>query len=419
MGEVDFCNDALVTSAPSADIFLRKEDDIGPPSLLKLLLATGDQRVEGAVARPYDFARMALMKNRNPHHGTAIRAKVQCTVGLGLEDEAAEDKLDDLCYGSLWSVLIQSVCYDVEDVGTGAIEVVRGNDGIRLFWRPARDFDIILEPDLVNVHYVVQTSEGPVVLARYGDVEDLRRRLAADPNPKPYAGQEQINELILFRAGTNMHREWGHVEWLSAVPYMEVAQAAVQHMFDFHQNRGVPDLLVLVSGGKVDATAWKQFKADLDRTVGLGNQHRSMAANIPLKEAKVDVHMLALDNQAISGTFAQITETATGSIMSAHGVPLALAAVAVPGKMGAANESSNAIMMFQALIVGPRQALFERTLNRTIGKELGIKFKFKTLIDEMGEQLAKLRPADTIGRMKDSLPQAAAEGRDLGDGLQD
>ena len=96
----------------------------------------------------------------------------------------------------------------------------------------------------------------------------------------------------------------------------------------------------------------------------------------------------------------------------------ALAAVAVPGKMGAANESSNAIMLFQALIVGPRQALFEKTLNRTLGRELGIKFKFKTLIDEMAEQLEKLRPADTMGRMKDSLPQAAAEGRDTGEGLQ-
>lgn len=369
--------------------------------------------------KPYDFARMANMKNRNPHHGTAVRAKVQCTVGLGLEDEAAEEKLDDLCYGSLWNTLIQSVSYDVEDVGTGAIEVDRSGDELRLFWRPARDFDIVLESNLVDTHYVVRGSDGKeVVYARFGDVERLRAALPNEVSGSLFASQKQINELILFRPGTNMHRDWGHVEWLAAVPYMEVAMAAVQHMFDFHQNRGVPDLLVLVTGGKVDTTAWKQFQADLNLTVGLGNQHRSMAANIPGKEIQANVHMLAMDNQAISGMFAQITETATGSIMSAHGVPLALAAVAVPGKMGAANESSNAIMLFQSLIVGPRQALFERTLNRTLGRELGIKFKFKTLIDEMAEQLEKLRPADTMGRMRDSLPQAAAEGRDVGGGLQ-
>ena len=40
------------------------------------------------------------------------------------------------------------------------------------------------------------------------------------------------------------------------------------------------------------------------------------------------------------------------------------------------------------------------------------------MTDEVAEQMKKLAPADTMGRMKDELGDAASEGRNIEDGLQ-
>ena len=63
--------------------------------------------------------------------------------------------------------------------------------------------------------------------------------------------------------------------------------------------------------------------------------------------------------------------------------------------------------------------------------DLGLKpkdFEFKSIVDKMAEDLAKLNPqkpgaasdgaANTLSGMRSTLPEAAAEGRNLNDGMK-
>ena len=46
-------------------------------------------------------------------------------------------------------------------------------------------------------------------------------------------------------------------------------------------------------------------------------------------------------------------------------------------------------------------------------------FEFESTVSEMGRVMKALQPADTAARMRDEIPEAAAQGRDLRDGLLD
>jgi hypothetical protein len=124
-----------------------------------------------------------------------------------------------------------------------------------------------------------------------------------------------------------------------------------------------------------------------------------------------------------SGTAASVTR--------AQRVPPILAGILIPGKMGAANELPNAIMAFQTLVIGPWHTIWQSILGATLGGKfnggLGLTvkdFEFKSIVDAMAEGLAKLTPkgpegaANTVSGMRETLPEAAASGRDVNDGLK-
>jgi hypothetical protein len=124
-----------------------------------------------------------------------------------------------------------------------------------------------------------------------------------------------------------------------------------------------------------------------------------------------------------------MTEALATTIVSAHRVPPILAGILIPGKMGAANELPNSIMAFQTLVIGPMQTIWQSILGATLGGKfnggLGLKpkdFEFKSIVDAMADGLQKLNPqkgaADTLGGMRSTLPEAAAEGRNLNDGVK-
>ena len=104
----------------------------------------------------------------------------------------------------------------------------------------------------------------------------------------------------------------------------------------------------------------------------------------------------------------------------------ARAQILIPGKVGASNEMSNAVVTFQGLVIGPKQLIFEDTLDCTLGDPsrnggMALKrgdFTLKTVVDEMAEALEKLNPMQTMGGMRQGLGEAAQEGRDLNAGLK-
>lgn len=379
----------------------------------------------GHVRRPFDFNRTALLKLHNEHHSTCIEAKKSATVGLGHTEDGTKKKLDPLCRVSWLHTMLQ-VSEDYESLGNGFLEVVR--DGsvesgaiTGLYFQPATDVNIVVEDDDYNFHYEV-TGAGvqrtEVKFAAYGDLDAFKGRAAGK-----LIKEKRVSELIQFSQPTSRSRWWGMPYWLAAIASIELVQSLKQHQFDFHQNRGVPEFMLFVMGTKVRAKDWKAIEEALQAQIGLGNSHKSLAINLTDPNITVQLEKLAMEGSADGEFFAKMMETLSVNIVSAHRVPPPIAGIVIPGKMGASNEATNAIMSFQSLVVGQGQENFETTLRCTLGQDKSLAFGedafiFRTIVEEMAEAMKVLQPADTMGRMRDELPEAAAQGRDLEDGLQ-
>jgi hypothetical protein len=295
----------------------------------------------------------------------------------------------------------------------------------------------VVENDLISHYYEIRggtiealaASANTTVMAPFGQLKAFTQRHAGK------IGGRSISEIIAIMDPSSQSRYYAVPSWLAAVADMELNQAVRQHVYDFHVNRGVPEFLLFLTGGRVDTKTWDAVVEAMQAYVGVGNSHKSSAFNIMGED--IEVHLEQLEsNDVIKGDFYRVmTEALSTTIVSAHRVPPILAGILIPGKMGAANELPNSIMAFQTLVIGPWQTIWQSILGATLGGKLngglGLTskdFEFKSIVDAMAEGLAKLAPktggepgdgpAKTVSGMRQTLPEAAAEGRDTNDGLK-
>lgn len=375
----------------------------------------------GRKPHPFDFGAARTFKLNSVQHSACIQASKQALVGLGFKSEKVEDTLDALCENS-WQDTLGDAAEDFLDTGNGYIEVVRTGDKITgLHHLPSNDVDIYIEDATYNRHYRIRSATGTGggiiggrVFARFGERDALRTRLQI-------AEDNTISEVIHFRQSTNMNRWYGYARWLAATASIELMQALHQFSFDFFINRGVPEFILFIKGGKVDKKDWTKIEDSIKATIGIGNQHKTMALNLDDPNLEVQVERLAMEGTGDSTMLRDMSETLALNIVSAHGVPPLLAGILIPGKLGATNELPNALQAFQALTIGPMQKTFQTTLGVTLGNPkfnggLGLDrkaFELKRVLDEID-----LGTMDTVSRMRETVPEAKANGRDLSAGLK-
>lgn len=422
----------------------------------------------GRKEHPFSYSQAHEFRHVNVHHSACIEAKVAATVGLGFTSQPTGEKdpmtggpasdpatgkpklkksavsliLDPLCEVSFQHLLTE-VCEDYWTCGVGFVEVVEdeSDEVLALYHCPARDVYKVLEDQAGNYHYEVTPSDGmgfTRVFARFGDRKRLLRagrsgtrrlggsvpipNLAVDGTPRrgrprksePY--QSKLTSLICIPRPSAQSRHYGMPDWLSAVLTIELVHCKHRHLYDFFLNRGVPEMILTVSG-LIEDEDWDQIQEKLKGTVGLGNQHKSMAIRFNDTEAKAQVHKLAMERMT-DGLFNELADVLAMQVVSAHGVPPLLAGIQIPGKLGATNELVNAMQAFQVLRIAPAQQVFEIMLSKTLGSRFPeIKeedWKLRTILEEIN-----VDKADTISRMRQPLAEANAQGRDLESGVKD
>lgn len=437
----------------------------------------------GRQLHPFDFGEVTDFKFKDVHHSACIEAKVNSTIGLGWETpsekrsreqkampmpmpmpapaapgaapvmppmpevpdpserSAVEEAMDPLCEDSFLS-LMTDVVEDFWQTGNGYIEVVReapGGPVAALYHVPSRHVYKFLDNEKGDYHFEVVGIENQVPgtehFARFGDVEGLLGRAqAGELEARGATGvgmlnPDQIGEIIHLRRPTALSRWYGFPDWLAAVATIELVEASVQHQFDFFYNRGVPEFMLFFLGQKLSKEDWKKVESAIRANIGTGNSHKSIALNIQDPEMRVELHRLAVEHK-VDSLYAEIADVNAARIVSAHGVPPLLAGIQIPRKLGATNELPNALQAFQILKIGPAQRLIETMLVNSLGNaELsgvsGLQpsdWTFKKITDaildgaETGGQGSQM---DTIARMRQTLPEAISEGRDLSDGLKD
>ena len=385
----------------------------------------------GIRERPFDVAAFNDLDTANVHHAACLAAKVASTVGLGFKKRENEkiskpasllNKFCTLADNSLQGVL-NPACEDYWRVGTGYVEIVRNdaNEIRGIHHLPSQTVRVFVEDEKYNFHYVVTSSDGFGIrhFARFGDREGLIER-ASKGIASGYGAVDpaKISEVIRFKRASSLNRWYGWPDWLAATPLIELGGMNVQYVFDFFNNRGCPEFIIFFKGAEITDEVWTEIETMIKATIGLGNGHKSGAINITQPGVEVQVEKLAIEGKS-DETFASLHDPIAMDIVSAHGVPPLLAGIQVPGKLGATNELPNALMSFQTLKIGQAQAYFSEVLDSSLGDPaLGIPglapsdFEFRTIIE-----LIHLPTMDTVARMRQTLPEAQAEGRDFGAGV--
>jgi hypothetical protein len=430
----------------------------GPPLLERLAKAdhpdvwSNQLHNLGIQPHPFNFNALYELQKANEHHAACINAKVRSTVGLGHPDadegtgmHRIDEVLNPLC-DSTWQETIMDVSEDYHQAGNGYLEVVRRGDTIEgLFHLPASWVYPVFEGGR-DKHFLINPSDTgagaseATVMASFGDKADFIRRMQA-PNPKAKDGRmrlyaassifsnynlddpDLVSEVIHFRRPTSMSKFYGYPNWLGAVASIELVQMLMQYNFDFFLNRGVPEMLLFLIGAGIEKSDMDAIEKTMKANIGLGNSHKSAAFNFKTdpESLKIQLEKLMGESGLNDDAFNSMRENLAMGIVSAHGVPPLLAGIQIPGKLGATNELPNALMAFQVLLVGPDQRLISQKLTATLGNSqfsnLGLTsqdFRFKKITDEFN-----LDAMDTAGRMRQTIPEANAEGRDLSQGVRD
>lgn len=416
------------SSRPSTQIFG------GDESLLKKALAqnvpkligTNQGTTSGIKAHLMNKLVARTLRDFNPTHGTCLDAKRSSSVGLGHRDQEVHEILDPLCRFS-WQDVLDSDGDDYWETGEAFIEVVwdEGRTEIQALnhVESAQVFVELEEEDnSADYHFLVSSeTKAQVMMARFDDLLELRKRFNVDKSGDIRRGQQSnvanrrrrstgntivSSELIHIRQATNKSRWYGFPDYLSATPSIELAQCMTQHEFDFYFNRAVPEFMLFLIGKTVNTASWAQIEQAIQAHQGLTNSHKTAAIHIPgsAEETKIQIEKLAMEDNGDNG-FSQKTMALSMMIATAHGIPPTLANVLVEGKIGAANETPNALLLFQKRKLGQAQRNFSQVLANTLGS--GVKFaqptgKSKTLTREqfLGKSgVAKPNPMDPQSAM--------------------
>lgn len=365
-------------------------------TLVHLLKASSPARQDGATNTGTEVGTRAhlinkgasrAMRDLNQTHATCLQAKRESSVGMGHRDQEIHDVLDPLCrYG--WQDALDSAGDDFVGEGEGFLEIV-WDEGRTLVqginFLDGADVHVVVEQENESeqIHYQVTgrtMTRETVAMAAWGDLLGLRQRygdaggfIRADligtrqgAIAAPAGGRIVNSEVIHFRMPNPRDPYSGYPDWVAATPAIELMQCMIRHEFDFHFNRGVPELIYEVIGN-IKRADWDEIRRVFAAQVGLGNSQKTAAFNYPGGPESIATKVHMLGDPRSQDFFSEKTDTLAMMIATAHGIPPMLANVILPGKIGASNEGPNALLLFQKRKLGQIQRLFSRVLAATLG----------------------------------------------------
>lgn len=422
----------------------------------KYLPASGQEEEFGdaVLAHPINFEVAVELRKANPHLSSCLDALRNAIIGQGLEDEALEDTLDSMCANSFQDVM-ERATDDMLATGIGYIEVIRKNPlgktvadagPVAAFsWIPSKSmyfereprfrFDLTADGDgqpRLNIgpgyHFaqnVIQavslplgpSSDGPYQTSPRFALCGDRDRLFGLPE---FSGQAVKTEVIPLVLPTNLWRYYGAPRHLSAAPYIELISEALQQRFDFFHNRGIPDFLLFLRGASLTKDQKEDLQTVLNASSGQGNKGKSAAFTLPGSASEVGVDLLRMGvDYEIDKGLVELHDMGALSLASSTRVAPVIAGVTVAGKMGAANETLQAMIMLEVMQTQQMRKNIEKALRKALSKEAafnGKKFKFNTPLDQIMEIMndPAIMATDTMSRSKGEA--AGQAGRDFSKG---
>ena len=358
-----------------------------------------------------DKFQLRALRDVNATHSICMDAKISGSMGLGHRSKAIYDALDPLCLIS-WQSTLDAINEDFWEGADGYLEVVYDEDFTEIQFLSHIDgtrVHVEIEDPLrpTHFHYVVRGDQDTeqVIMAPFGKSKQLRERLSPDADGRvsvvqrfpsrvrttSISGRLVNSEIIHFPKPTNRSRHYGFIDYLAAVPAIELTQCMTQGRYDFYFNRGVPEFLLFLKGHLEDGV-FDDIQKLIRANQGLRNSHKSGLVHLAgdPEATEIQLEKLAMESGGDSN-FSEENDTLSGLVATAHGVPPGLANLILSGKIGANNETLNMLLLLQKRKLGKAQAHFSCILGRTLGSGV-------PLMAPSGNGTTKLTKDQFLGR---------------------
>lgn len=316
---------------------------------------------------------------------------------------------------------------DIESTGNGYWEVLRSRDGnlcqfnyapahsIRILPRDDRHTEVSMMVRRTSIHvesdtvkrrfrrYVqVINNQRVVYFKEYGDP-----RVMSSATGYYYADEQALQrkekrvraatELLHFKVH-NPRTPYGVPRWISELTSVLGTRHAQEVNLMYFQNRSVPPMAILVSGGRLSQQTSDKLKSYIENEIkGKRNWHKVMileaegaSSGMPNNNGRVRIEIKPLTNaQQSDAQFLQYIEKNVDMIGSVFRLPRLLRGDARDFNRSTAQTS---VEFTEQQVFQPLRKEFDFIMNRAILTELGIKFwKFRSKGPEFADPVDQMK----------------------------
>ena len=384
--------------------------------------------LDDIVNTPYNPDTLSRFLDIDPVHYRCVHTKVIDSIGgkyelvniTGKDKDAQIEKdleeiknfIEDCNDTEEFQDMLTKVDMDQESIGYATIEVVRSMDkkvrylyhtpaarirSLRGFTGYVERFYSAFSTDLENG--ITPGEQDEVYYQPFGEkvVSPTRKKLDGSPeryNPK-YDGdiskavwnlkdkkdlnvqlqvgdiKNSANEIIFIKKAHSKSAHYGVPDWIPALGALKGNLNIRDFFFQYFEHNAVPQYAVIVKGASLKDDV-KEMIQEYFSTHVKGQHHSTLIIPIPAAAGgNVEVVFERLSAEVKEGSFQETKKNNQKDIIVAHGMTPAIIGIVEGSSLGSGKGTAQN-EVYKNRIVVPRQARWERTLNKIFAIGLGI-----------------------------------------------
>lgn len=275
-----------------------------------------------------------------------------------------------------FSKIMEKVVIDREGSGNGYLEVSNSGTG-----RPDGCYHAstlttrkLAEDEKLGERFIQKTTTKTVYFRGFGSDVVISKK-DGKPKPSGIPFDERANDIIHFSIyDPNDPDNYGTPRWVTAIPAIVGSRLAAIRNVNFFKNDAVPRMVVVVSGGQLDAQSITYIENFFNQTKGPENSHRVMVIQAEPKRVamskenptKIDLKPLTVGTTD-DASFLKFTDSNAEQVRECFGITKLFLGTTSDFNKATASVA-RAVTLEQEFI--PAILLDEYIINHTIVKKL-------------------------------------------------
>ena len=370
---MDKTNKEVETSVVSKEIVavtqtnMVRTDSISRDCMQRLVL-------HNCIQHPQDNYALADFYNINAWHRKCILKKRNHICGLGYEfmnEKVDLTKIKEFCetpnQNYSFNELVKRFCEDILLYRNAYLETVITPNRVFAFHLPAKA--IYVEPRMLNQYPSLEVEN-------YWQIQSG----VPDVSWRPFSGNMWENEITHYKNYNTKSSYYGVPEYVAILNTILESYYIQQYNINLYSNSCVPDLSVIVTGGKLTAKAEASIKSLMAGGLkSYQNAHRTLYLAADNPDVKIELKPLY---EVRETSFRLAKNSNRDEIVAMHGVPPKLLGISSPGSLGSGSETIGSMKSYLEEELYPNKQDLEDFMNLQFFLRLfGVnpKIKFNTI----------------------------------------